>query len=190
VQNVKKEYWCHKPRAIVILLTRAYESPHVTKIAKWLILLQGTSDSDRNTRKCSAQAFNSEGFSSNLECAGYTDRVFFFIFLVALPPNADTTIKLAIVIVPLGVYIQQAVVSLLIKNIKIKIYRTAILSLVLYGCKPWSLKLREERRLRLVENRVFGRIFGPKRGQVTGECSRLHNGELYGLYYSPNIIQR
>ena len=147
------------------------------------------SDSDRNIRNCSTQDFNSEGFSSNLECAGYTDRVLFFRFLVILPPNAYTTIKQAIVIVPLGVYRQDAVVSLLSKNIKIKIHRTAILSVVLYGCKTWSLTLKEERRLRLVKNRVLGRIFVPKRGEVTDECSSLHNGELYDPYSSPNIIQ-
>jgi len=59
--------------------------------------------------------------------------------------------------------------SLLSKNIKIKIYRTIILPLVLYGCETWSLTLREERRLRVFENRVFRRIFGPKRDEVTGD---------------------
>jgi hypothetical protein len=49
--------------------------------------------------------------------------------------------------------------------------------------------LREERRLRVVKKRVLGRILGPKRGEVKGECSRLHNGELYDPYSSPNIIQ-
>jgi len=53
--------------------------------------------------------------------------------------------------------------SLLSKNLKIKIYRTIILSVVLYGCETWSLSLREERRLRVFKNRVFRRIFGPKR---------------------------
>jgi hypothetical protein len=77
---------------------------------------------------------------------------------------------------------------LLFKNVKIKICRIAILSLVLYGCKTWSLTLREERRLRVVENRVLRRILGTKRGEVTGECIRLHNGELYDPYCSPNII--
>ena len=51
--------------------------------------------------------------------------------------------------------------SLLSKNIKIKIYRTTILSFVLYGCETWSLTLREERRLRVFENRELRRIFGP-----------------------------
>ena len=58
---------------------------------------------------------------------------------------------------------------LLSKNVKIKIYRTIILPLVLYGCETWSLTLREERRLRVSENRVLMRIFGPKRIEVTGE---------------------
>ena len=59
--------------------------------------------------------------------------------------------------------------SLLSKNLKLKIYRTIILPVVLYGCKTWSLTLREEHRLRVFENRVLRRIFGPKRDGVTGE---------------------
>jgi hypothetical protein len=58
--------------------------------------------------------------------------------------------------------------SLLSKNLKIKIYRTIISPIVLYGCETWSLTLREERRLRVFENRVLRRIFGPKRDEVTG----------------------
>ena len=54
------------------------------------------------------------------------------------------------------------------KNIKIKIYRTVILPVTLYGCETWLLTLREERRLRVVESRVFRRIFGPKRDKVIG----------------------
>jgi len=78
---------------------------------------------------------------------------------------------------------------LLSKNIKIKIRRTAVLTLVLYGGNTWSLTLREERRLRVVENRVLKRIFGPKRSEVIGECRRLHNEELHDPYSSPNIIR-
>ena len=59
--------------------------------------------------------------------------------------------------------------SLLSKNLKIKIYRTIILPVVLYGCKTWSLTLRDERRLRVFENRVLRRIFGPKRDEVIRE---------------------
>ena len=59
--------------------------------------------------------------------------------------------------------------SLLSKNLKIKIYRTLILPVVLYGCETWSLTLREERRLRVFENRVLRRVFGPKTDEVTGE---------------------
>jgi hypothetical protein len=79
--------------------------------------------------------------------------------------------------------------SLLSKNIKIKIYRTIILPVVLYGCESWSLTLREECRRRVFENKVLRRIFGPKRDEVTGEWRRLHNKELYALYSSPNIIR-
>jgi hypothetical protein len=65
--------------------------------------------------------------------------------------------------------------SLLSKSIKIKIYRTIILSVVLYGCETWSQRLREERRLRVLENRTLRRIFGRKRDEVTGEWRKLHN---------------
>jgi len=65
--------------------------------------------------------------------------------------------------------------SLLSKNLKIKIYRNLVLLFVLYGCETWSLILREECRLRLFENRVLRRIFGPKRDEATGEWRKLHN---------------
>ena len=78
--------------------------------------------------------------------------------------------------------------SLLSKNLKIRIYRTIILPVVLYGCETWPLTLREERRLRVFENRVLRGIFGCKRDEVTGEWRRLHNEELNDLYCSPNVV--
>ena len=78
--------------------------------------------------------------------------------------------------------------SLLSKNLKIKIYRTIILPVVLYGCENWSLTLREERRLRVFENRVLRRIFGPKRDEVTREWKTLHNEELNNMQSSPNVV--
>jgi hypothetical protein len=76
---------------------------------------------------------------------------------------------------------------LLSRSVNIKILRTIILPVVLYSYETWSLTLREECRLRVFENRVLSRIFGPKRDEVTGEWRRLHNEKLYALYSSPNI---
>ena len=75
---------------------------------------------------------------------------------------------------------------LLSKNLKIKIYKTKILPVVLYGSETCSITLREECRLRVFENRILRRIFGPKRDE-NGEWRRLHNEELHSLYRSPNI---
>jgi hypothetical protein len=79
--------------------------------------------------------------------------------------------------------------STVLKNLKIKIQRTIILPVVLYGCETWSLTLREERRLTVFENRVLRRVFGPKREEVTGEWRKLHNGELSDLYSLPNTVR-
>jgi hypothetical protein len=73
--------------------------------------------------------------------------------------------------------------------VKIKIYKTIILPVVLYGCETLSLTLREERRLRVFENRVLRRIFGPKKDEVTGDWRKPHNEELHGLYSSPSIVR-
>jgi hypothetical protein len=78
---------------------------------------------------------------------------------------------------------------LLSKNTKIRVCKTIILTVVLYGCETWSLILREEQRLRVFESRVLRRIFGPKKDEVRGEWKRLHNEELNDLYSSPNIIR-
>ena len=64
-----------------------------------------------------------------------------------------------------------------------------MLPVVLCGCETWSLTLRDEYRLRVFENRVLRRIFGPKRGEVTGEWRKLHNEQLNHLYSSPSIVQ-
>ena len=76
-----------------------------------------------------------------------------------------------------------------IQILNTKIYRTIILPVVLYGCEAWSLTAREERKLRVFENMVLRRIFGPRGDEVTGEWRRLHNAELNGLYSSPNIVR-
>jgi hypothetical protein len=75
------------------------------------------------------------------------------------------------------------------KNVKITRSTTIILPVVLYGCETRSLELREEHRLRVFENRVLRRIFGPRRDKVTGGWRKLHNKELRDLYSSPSIIR-
>jgi hypothetical protein len=72
---------------------------------------------------------------------------------------------------------------------QIRIYKTIILPVVLYGCETWSLTLREEHKLRVFENRVLRRIFGIKRDEVTGDWRKLHNEEFHNLCSSPNIIR-
>ena len=72
--------------------------------------------------------------------------------------------------------------SLLSKNLKIKIYRTVILYVVLYGCETWLLTLREERRLRVFENRVLRGIFGLNGDEVIGKWRKIHNEEPNDLY--------
>jgi hypothetical protein len=77
---------------------------------------------------------------------------------------------------------------LISKNPKIKIYKTVILPVVLYGCETWSLTLGEEHRMRVFENRVLRKIFGPKR-EEDGSWRKLHTDELHDLNSSPNIVR-
>jgi hypothetical protein len=74
------------------------------------------------------------------------------------------------------------------RKVKIKTFKTIILPVVLHGCETWSVTLREEHKLRVFEDRVLRRIFGPKGDKVTGEWRKLHNGKLHNLYPSPDII--
>jgi len=71
--------------------------------------------------------------------------------------------------------------SLVTKNIKVEVYRTIILPIVLYGCETWSITLREECSLRVFENWVLRKIFGPKRDEITWERRKLHKEELNDL---------
>jgi hypothetical protein len=90
----------------------------------------------------------------------------------------------------LGNACYHSVQSLLSRKLKIKIYKTIILPVVLYGCETWSLTLKKEHRLRVFENRVLRRIFGPTREEVTGEWRKLHSEELHNLYSSPDIVRQ
>jgi len=79
--------------------------------------------------------------------------------------------------------------SFLYKNVKIKIYRTLILPVVLFGCETWSHTIRKEHGLRVFDNRVLRRIFEPKRNEATEEWKRLHKEELYDLCSSTNVMR-
>jgi hypothetical protein len=79
---------------------------------------------------------------------------------------------------------------LLSGNVRVKIYNTVILPVVLYGCETRSVTLREEHRLRVFENRVLRGMFASKRCEVTGEWRKLHSGELHNLYSTPDIIRQ
>jgi hypothetical protein len=78
---------------------------------------------------------------------------------------------------------------LLSKNLKLGIYKTIILPVILYGCETWSLTLRKEHRPRVFENRVLRRIFGQKREEMTDGWRKLHNEQLRNLFPSPSIIR-
>jgi hypothetical protein len=84
---------------------------------------------------------------------------------------------------------EPSVFSSAVEKLKIRIYKTTILPVVLYWSETWSLTLKEEHRLRVYENKVLRRIFGPKRDKVTGEWRKLLNEELRDLYSSPSIIR-
>jgi hypothetical protein len=75
------------------------------------------------------------------------------------------------------------------RNLKIKIYKTIILHVVLYGCETFTLTVRDVHRLRVFENRLLRRVIGPKREEVVGEWTRLLNEKLHNLYTSPDIIR-
>jgi hypothetical protein len=90
-------------------------------------------------------------------------------------------------LLPLGP--EPSVFSVAGKNLKIRIYKTIILPVILYGRETWSLTLREGHRLAAVKNRVLRRIFGPTRDEVIGEWRKLRNEELHVLYSYPSIIR-
>ena len=75
------------------------------------------------------------------------------------------------------------------KGLNIAICRPKIFPVVLYGCETWSLTWREERRLRVFENRVLRRMYGPKRDEITREWRKLHDEELNNLYFSPDLVR-
>jgi hypothetical protein len=85
-------------------------------------------------------------------------------------------------------YVKSFVFPSHIKSLKIKIHKTVILPIVLYGCETWFLTLGEEHGLRVFGNRVLRRIFGSKR-EEDGSWRKLHNDELHSLYSSPNIVR-
>jgi len=119
------------------------------------------------------------------------DAVVDFFFVLPFPNSIQEEIESRLKLGNACYYSVRNLLSsrLLSKNLKIKIYRTIILPVVLYGCETWSLTLREERRLRVFENRVLRRVFGPRRDEVTEEWRKLHNEERRDLYSLPNIVR-
>ena len=99
--------------------------------------------------------------------------------------------KHAIITVKWVVFVVQSTAAVVSRRVQAfsAVKLTIILPVVLYGCETWSLTLREERKLRLFENMVLRRIFGPRRDEVSGEWRRLHNEELNDLYCSPSIVR-
>jgi hypothetical protein len=81
------------------------------------------------------------------------------------------------------------IVRLLFKNVKIRVQKTITLPVILSGREAWFLILRDEHKLRVLENGMLGRILGPKRDEVTGGWIKQHNEELHNLYSSPNVIR-
>jgi hypothetical protein len=79
---------------------------------------------------------------------------------------------------------------LLSRNVKVKIYKTIILQVILYGCETWSLTLRDERRLGVFENRVLRIIFGPRKDEVISEWRKLHNEELHNFTHTQILLER
>jgi hypothetical protein len=79
---------------------------------------------------------------------------------------------------------------LLSRNLKVKICKTIIPPVISYGCETWSLTLREEHRLRVFENRVLRKIFGPKRDEVTGKWRKFHYAQLHNMYSSPDTLRQ
>jgi hypothetical protein len=74
-------------------------------------------------------------------------------------------------------------------GLSIRVFPSVFPAEILYGCETWSLTLGEEHRVKVFENRVLRRIFGPKRDEVTGGWRKLHNEKLHHLYSSPSIIR-
>jgi hypothetical protein len=85
---------------------------------------------------------------------------------------------------------QSSVLPLLSGDVKVEIYRTIILPVVLCGCETWSVTLGEEHRPRVFGNRVLRGMFGPTRDEATEDCRKLQNGELHNLYSSVDIIRQ
>ena len=104
-------------------------------------------------------------------CVFQKSFIFLILYFVTIQEEIKSRLKL-------GNLLSSRLLS---KNLKIKIYRTKILPLVLYGCENWSMILREAPSLRVFGNRVLRRVFGPKRDEVSGECRKLHNEELNEL---------
>ncbi|KAJ4445700.1 hypothetical protein ANN_12385 [Periplaneta americana] len=180
---------------------RQRESCHVKrKTREWLDLIIGEGDDTNkvglvlhSTYGQKIRAWDLSENSDNIEDL-YIQEVEKFKYLGATVTNLNHTweeIKHRINMGNACYYSVEKLLSssLLSKNLKVRIYKTDILPVVLNGYETWTLTLREEHRLRVFENKLLRKIFGAKRDEVTGEWRKLHNTELHALYSSPDIIR-
>jgi hypothetical protein len=144
-----------------------------------------------NTKDMIMSRYPNTGQNHNIRTANESlENVAKFKYLGTTLTNQNDEIKSRLNVENACYYSVQNILSsrLISKSLKIKIYKTVILPVVLYGCETWFLTLREEHRLRVFEKRVLRKVFGPKR-EEDGSWRKLHNDEIHRLYSLPNIVR-
>jgi len=187
--------WVITPRVMVIAWVRIYHSSLHNNLEKRSsrLLRGGNLKSRISTWSCLEIRMQDKNHSTKIDNSSF-ERVEQFKYLETILTNQNSILEEIRSRLKSGNACYHSLQNLLYssflsKNTKIKIYRTIILPVVLYGCETWSLTLREERRLRVSENMVL-RLFGLKRDDLTGEWRRLYNEKLYDLYYLVDQIEK